>query len=499
MREHKCIFTIDYETWQPIPAGCSIDWERDLIENAEKLMHTFEKVGVKLTFMVEMCELFWLYDNDIELALKVETQIKNMISRGHDVQLHLHPNWMPDCNVYTDGKRWEWNWEWASSETYPYDFSSLMVKCKEKLESIVREVQPNYTVKAYRAGAYRVQPFKKTYQALTNNGIKIDTSVYMGGKSKGRNYDFSKCKFFNRPYLASKDDPQISATASTVIELPITTWEKNQRLFIDNFEAEIFGERFLNLGSQFFCYDRNYFVFIGHSKGDRNYKKLEKQLITLKNYPGIQFVTISECFNEILTDACNKKNTMVESIQEVQEVMKYIYHTIEPNENANTGDCGRILREKKALCYGYSVLLYKILKQMGYKVKRITLYAKDMPNGRGKRKKDTHEVVELNMYGKRYILDATTNLVISHSVDELLKKPNLIGERFIKDSRYKQRNYYQYDSSFFYERVYAYTRSDIYEYGIENEGIKKRLVRTLKNIIMHIIPSKIKIYKIILK
>lgn len=499
MRNNKIIFTIDYETWQPVPNGYSINWEKDLIENTEKLMCTFEKVGAKLTFMVEMCELFWLYDNNIEIAFKVEEQIKNILSRGHDVQLHLHPNWMPECGVYTDGKEWKWNWEWASAETYPYDFSSLMAKCKEKLENIVREVQPNYTVKAYRAGAYRVQPFQKTYQALVDNNIKIDTSVYMGGKSKERSYNFSKCKSYNRPYLASEADPQISADTSAVIELPITTWKRDNRLFIDNFEAEICGERFLNLDSKFFSHDKNYFVFIGHSKGDRNFQELEKQLIILKNYPGIEFVTISECFNDILNDVNTQSNVMRKSIQEVQEVMEYIYHTIEPNESANTGDYSRILYEKEALCYGYAVLLYKILKQMGYKVKRITLYAKNMPNGRGKHKKDTHEVVELIIDRKRYILDATTNLVIPYSINELLKNPNLVARRKNKDDRYEKRNYYQYDSNFFYERVYAYTKNDIYEYGIKNEGIKKRSVRTLKNFVMHIVPSKVKVYRMILK
>lgn len=296
MRKNHCIFTVDYETWQPVPAGCKIDWKRDLIQNADRLMEVFEKNGARLTFMVEMCEYFWLRENEPDTAEAVERQIQDMAFRGHDVQLHLHPNWMPECGVYTDGEKWEWRWDQASAETYPFDFSRLVQKCRERLEEIVQKVRPGYRVRAYRAGAYRVQPFDKTYQALEENGILIDTSVYKGGVSGDRGYDFRKCRSANRPYYADSADPQLAKqNGGGIIELPITTWKDNARLFLDNDEAQVFAKRFLGLSKEYFKYDDNFFVFIGHSKGDHDYKALDEQLQILSNYPGIVFTTLSEC------------------------------------------------------------------------------------------------------------------------------------------------------------------------------------------------------------
>ena len=77
-----------------------------------------------------------------------------------------------------------------------------------------------------------------------------------------------------------------------------------------------------------------------------------------------------------------------------------------------------------------------------------------------------------------------------------MKNPSLIVDRKNKDSRYIERNYSNYDSSFFYERVLYYKRASAYIYGIENEAIKERLKRLCKNVVFHVLPSKIRFYNI---
>lgn len=495
MRKNHVIFTIDYETWQPLPAGYKINWKEDLFYNANKLMDTFEEEGAKLTFMVEMCEYFWLCENNKEIAQAIEKQIQDIVLRGHDVQLHIHPNWMPECGVYTNGVEWYWNWDMASAETYPNDFSSLVQKCKCKLEDIVKAVKPDYRVLAYRAGAYRIHPFDKIYKALNENQILIDSSVYRGGISNDRGYNFNKCKHSNKPYWCKNDDAQLeSESVHKIIELPITTWKRDGRLFIDNDEADLFATRFLALGKKYFEYSNNFFVFIGHSKGDHNFEAIKKQLHILKNYPNIVFSTIESAFEKIYECADKKVKQADNSIDEVKIIMQYLYENIEPREERDNDKVFGVLEKQKALCCGYAVTLYTILRQYGYKVKCITATACDMPKGRGNRKIDTHEIVELKYGGKKWILDPTTNTIIPYGINELLKKPKLAVGKINQDLRYKEREYYTYDTSFFYKRVVYYKKKRVCHYRIGCEKVSEYILRIVYNYLFHLIPDKIRFY-----
>src|SRR5262245_17827716 len=98
--------TVDYETWQPIPPGKRIDWVADVFDPAARLMETAEGAGARLTFMAEMGEYFWLQEHDPAIAGRMESQWREAIRRGHDVQLHLHPTWLPECGARYEGGRW---------------------------------------------------------------------------------------------------------------------------------------------------------------------------------------------------------------------------------------------------------------------------------------------------------------------------------------------------------------------------------------------------------
>lgn len=499
MRKNKIIITIDYETWHPIPEGCEIDWENDLIVNTNALMNICEKNNAKLTLMVEMCEYLWLKENGkTEICTLIEQQLKDAIRRGHDVQLHIHPNWMTELGAKYENGKWIWNWSYASCNDYPYNLNRLFYKCKTELEKIIYDVNPNYKVQAFRAGAYRVQPFNRIAEALIGNNIICDTSVYSGGKSKERGYDFSKCRYANMPYWASKNDPQKCGLIDyDIIELPITVWKRGERWFLDNSEAKVFASRFLQLNFKYFQNNQNYFVLIGHSKGEHDYKHIDKQLGILNKYPNVHFTTITESLVDIKEELQkNEPNYAEHSLVEIQEIMNDIYKSIMPQERNNFEGIEEVLLQGGTLCYGYATLLFNVLKQYGYNVIRVTLVSKDMPNGRGRRKIDSHEVVELTLQGRKYILDATTNRIIPYGIKNVLKNPSLIVDRKNKDSRYIERNYSNYDSSFFYERVLYYKRASAYIYGIENEAIKERLKRLCKNFVFHILPSKIRFYNI---
>ncbi len=346
-RQRFASITIDYETWHPIPEGKTIDWEKDVFAPTERLFALFERADVSATFFAEMGEYFWLLENEPQLAQRMADQWREAVSRGHDVQLHLHPCWLPETGAtHKDGS---WNWDWSKSKAadYPGNLSELIGRCKAEIEKQVQQIQPGYTVTCFRAGAYQAQPFAALAEALLANGILCDSSVFPYGKSDERGFNYGTPYSTHQPYFADLLDPQLKALPAEekLLELPIFTPEHGRRWFIDNNEADTFAKRLMEyerrrfklrtrtLGralkkvrryftEAYFLVEKRhvivnkllprklaysliaptnprpfgslYYVAIGHTKADLNYGVLERDIRYLKSRSNVEFVTLSE-------------------------------------------------------------------------------------------------------------------------------------------------------------------------------------------------------------
>ena len=244
--------TVDYETWHPVPPGRRIDWEEDVFRPADRFLDLFDGHGVPLTFMAEMGEYFWLVENEPATARRMEAQWSEAIRRGHDVQLHLHPSWLPGSGVRRDGDDWSWDFTRAKANDYPGDLGELIGRCVAALKAALVGANPEYRVTAFRAGAYQVQPFRRLYKALAANGILCDTSVYAGGISPGRGYDFTLAYSRHQPYFANACDPQLKAAPAerAIVEIPIFTFRSGERWFLDGDEGSRFARRLLEYHEQ---------------------------------------------------------------------------------------------------------------------------------------------------------------------------------------------------------------------------------------------------------
>lgn len=231
--------TVDYETWQPIPDGETIDWDDDVFQPAAKLMELGEAANAKITFFAEMGEYFWLKENQPELAARMEAQWREAARRGHDVQLHLHPSWLPECGAKCENGVWLWDRTKRKADDYPFDLTELISRCKNALEAAIQPEVPTYRVTSFRAGTYQIQPFRRLYDALTANEIYCDSSVFSGGVSEERGYDFQLAYSRHQPYFAGAFDPQLKAPPSEngIVEIPIFTYAPGERWFLDGDEA----------------------------------------------------------------------------------------------------------------------------------------------------------------------------------------------------------------------------------------------------------------------
>jgi SAM-dependent methyltransferase len=245
---HFIAVTIDYETWHPIPKNKTIDWEKDIFAPTRRLSEVFSKGKAPITFMVEMGEYFWLKENEPHWVRTMEEQWKQLIKEGHDIQLHLHPNWLPELGARQQNGQWIWDWTKDKAADFPGSLLELIGRCKDTLESLLNPVDPNYQVTSFRAGAYQAQPFKTLHDALSANNIFCDSSVYSGGYSKERGYDYTLAYSNHQPYFANAFDPQLKAPPSEqgIVEIPIFTYSRNQRWFLDSNEGNLFASHLTN-------------------------------------------------------------------------------------------------------------------------------------------------------------------------------------------------------------------------------------------------------------
>ena len=199
------IFTFDYETWQPIPKGKKIDWGKDIFEPTDKLLKLADKYNVKLSFFVEMGEYYWCKEYMPEIAEEMENQWQEIIKRGHDVQIHLHSIWLPECKAKFNKEKngWSWNKKYQRIHDAPINIEEILRRCRNDLERILRPVNPDYQAIVFRAGKYQIQPNKDIFEIFKKVGIKADSSVWKGGYSQEHHFDFRKAYSYYQPYFAN--------------------------------------------------------------------------------------------------------------------------------------------------------------------------------------------------------------------------------------------------------------------------------------------------------
>ncbi len=340
-RRRDVVLTLDYETWQPLPEGKRLDWRETVLEPAQALMDTAQRCGAPLTFFVEMGEVLYLREHDPATAAALEDQIRQARLRGHDVQLHLHPEWLPESSPVLDapsGVPW-WDPNRSRIHLHPEPPVELLGRLKEELEAIVRPVDPSYRVKVFRAGKYRIQPHAGVFQALQSLGILADSSVWHGGWSFEHRFDFRNACSTMTPYFPSASDINLPAPPAEngVMEFPILSvdglkfsldgaaasdlWSSFRQCGKQDFLSR-FKERHPNVWRRMVRYLRRVpalgswtrlerepavewnlsgddtLVAIGHTKGDLRYGEIEAFLQALSHQEGVRFMTFSQVVQE---------------------------------------------------------------------------------------------------------------------------------------------------------------------------------------------------------
>lgn len=227
----KLLLTLDYELF----GDGSGDVFKHIVEPTNSILAVAERYGAKVTAFFEVVEYWRLkqewesgnhmgYDRSPVEAM--EEQVVDMIRRGHDVQLHLHPQWV-DAK-WEDG-RWIvdlGNWRLSDFNSPSMTLKQLVSRGKQTLEGIIQPYCPNYECYAIRAGGYNAQPSDTIVEVMRECGLKIDSSVVPGAKEQGvlSIYDYSRVPHNLGKWYVTDKLEEVSKKTTGIIELPIVSF-----------------------------------------------------------------------------------------------------------------------------------------------------------------------------------------------------------------------------------------------------------------------------------
>lgn len=193
------LLTLDYELY----GNGSGDVFEHVIEPTDRLLRIADEYGVKYTIFFEVVEYLklkeeWDKGNSMGYASDpikaIEDQIVDAFRRGHDVQLHIHPQWINaqfvDGRWTVDLSQWRLGGYVGSGE---HSLENILLRGKQTIERLLRPVDPDYECVALRAGGYNIQPSTEIVEAMKRVGLSIDSSIYPGGRESGElsRYDYT--------------------------------------------------------------------------------------------------------------------------------------------------------------------------------------------------------------------------------------------------------------------------------------------------------------------
>lgn len=209
--------------------------EEVLIKPTEKISKMLSGLGISATFFADVCcPMRYRELGKDKFPEMFDAQLQQLMQMGHDVQLHIHPNWLKASSV---GEKVIFNKDFYRIHNFANenDYSAIEDIVKEGcnyLDVVLKKKFPNYKCIAYRAGGYCLQPEQEISRILYDNGIRIDSSVccgksYIGG---GMYYDYRKVNktpnfYFNHEIgLLEKCKNKIP---NGIFEIPVGSYKKN--------------------------------------------------------------------------------------------------------------------------------------------------------------------------------------------------------------------------------------------------------------------------------
>ena len=238
------------DDWELYGDG-SGDMRKIQFANMRQLRSIYEKAGLRASFNAEvMQQLYHEREGEHhthlrELAREWRDLVCETYLRGHDIQLHVHPQWHEAR--YVDGQ-WFVQDDWTLGHHSPARIREMIAKCKQYLENLLRSSAPDYRCVAFRAGAWALLPSEHVVPILIESGISLDVSIAPGLVKTGEvDVDYSRVGREFVPFYPQAIDARLAAPAPLpLVCMPTFTFDYTPAQKIRDTLAQFAEQKFSN-------------------------------------------------------------------------------------------------------------------------------------------------------------------------------------------------------------------------------------------------------------
>ena len=190
-------------------------------------MKLARRLGINLTFMVDVVQqLVYKEHSHRDYNLKLQKNLWDdtvllMKSYGFDVQLHLHPQWK---NAKHEKDFFYLDNNWNFGKYSPADQETIISDSINYLEELIKPIDPDYRVIAYKGGSWGLQPSGDLLRNMEKHGIRIVTGVRKGMYLPGNGVDYRNLEEPVMPYYPDYNDLcKISTEKKEIFIVPLQT------------------------------------------------------------------------------------------------------------------------------------------------------------------------------------------------------------------------------------------------------------------------------------
>jgi hypothetical protein len=218
----QVLFTLDYE----IHGNGQGSPVRLMVEPTARMLRQFDRHGAKLSVMADTGAILRFRRHAKETGRdefrygEIEDQLQTAVRTGHDVQLHVHPSFLNA--TWVDGA---WRQDYSEYDVARLGFDRIdeIVRTgKSYLEDLLQPVDPSYRCMAFRSANWSMHPSPNIVRALVANGIRIDSSVFKGGRRQGIvEFDYRHAHSAIIPWRVDPEDVCRPSADGDLVEIPI--------------------------------------------------------------------------------------------------------------------------------------------------------------------------------------------------------------------------------------------------------------------------------------
>ena len=200
-----------------------------------KLIELYQRYGVRVTFFPEVMQQMAFrrceagYPDLKSLADSWDEHVRKAFLEGHDIQLHLHPQWL---NAQYEDGRWKMNGDWSILNYERAAAYAMLDRGKQYLETLLQPIDSSYRCLAFRAGALAAAPSDYLFKSLVDLGIQLDVSIAGGLWVDNDNLriDYRNCEETFLPFYPKMQDARkVSDQREEIVCVPLNHFYGSRR------------------------------------------------------------------------------------------------------------------------------------------------------------------------------------------------------------------------------------------------------------------------------